>query len=80
MMDDKTKQMVMDKLKMMKEKMDKEEMMMKMDDSKMKTMMDKAMKMVGDWDMDPKDTLIMGKMIMWIGKAMMKGDDWGKKC
>ena len=80
MMDDKTKEMVMDRLKMMKEKMDKDDMMMKMDDAKMKTMMDKAMKMVGDWDMDAKDTMIMGKMIKLIGKAMMKDDDWGKKC
>lgn len=76
MMDDKTKQMVMDKLMKMKEKMDKEDAMMKMDDAKMKMMMDKAMKMVGEWDMDAKDTMIMGKMIKWIGKAMMKEGDW----
>jgi|GEM_PF-6644056 len=78
MMDEKTKQMVMDKLKMMKEKMDKENKMMEMDDAKMKTMLDKALTIVGDWDMDPKDTMIMGKMIKMIGHAMMKDGECGK--
>lgn len=60
----------------MKEKMDKEEVMMEMDDNKKKEMMDKAMNTVSGWDMDAKDTMIMGKMIKWIGKAMMKEGDW----
>jgi len=66
----------MEKLMKMKEKMDKEEVMMEMDDNKKKEMMDKAMNTVSGWDMDAKDTMIMGKMIKWIGKAMMKEGDW----
>ena len=75
-MDDKTKQMVMDKLAKMKEKREKEEAMMKMDEGKMKTMLDKAMKVVDEWGMDARDTMIMGKMIKLIGKAMTKEGDW----